>query len=221
MNTDIEAPTPSLLAMSIAEVIAATDAVAKTGRNNHQGYAYATEADLIQTVRAEMASRGLVMLATHEEVTELRQGLYQVAVTWTLIHAPSGQSLTIMSHGHGQDKQDKAVYKARTGAMKYALRNTFLLPTYDDPEKDQAVQQQRRAKQWLELVKEMSGTYNLNREAVELALRRTCKGKDPASLELDRIRKGIVDIAEGVEGKLFDHYRAVLAKDEQAGGCND
>ena len=36
--------------------------------------------------------------------------------------------------GEGLDRGDKAGYKAYTGAVKYFLANTFLVPTGDDPE---------------------------------------------------------------------------------------
>jgi hypothetical protein len=39
--------------------------------------------------------------------------------------------------GEGQDAGDKAVYKAMTGALKYCLLKTFLIPTGDDPERDE------------------------------------------------------------------------------------
>jgi hypothetical protein len=38
--------------------------------------------------------------------------------------------------GEGQDRGDKAFYKADTGARKYALANLFNLATDDDPETD-------------------------------------------------------------------------------------
>lgn len=42
--------------------------------------------------------------------------------------------LTIASYGEGRDRGDKAPYKALTGALKYALIQTFLIATGDDPE---------------------------------------------------------------------------------------
>jgi hypothetical protein len=38
--------------------------------------------------------------------------------------------------GQGLDSGDKAPYKAMTGALKYALLQSFLLATGDDPEAD-------------------------------------------------------------------------------------
>src|SRR5574340_328981 len=48
--------------------------------------------------------------------------------------------------GEGQDRGDKATYKAMTGATKYALLKLFLIPTGDDPEKDEDEQPTPRAR---------------------------------------------------------------------------
>jgi len=40
--------------------------------------------------------------------------------------------------GEGLDAGDKAPYKAMTGALKYALLQSFLLATGDDPEEERA-----------------------------------------------------------------------------------
>ncbi|HEY9779176.1 MAG TPA: hypothetical protein V6D09_03410 [Leptolyngbyaceae cyanobacterium] len=40
-----------------------------------------------------------------------------------------------MSHKDGRITGDKAIYKCVTGAIKYAVRAMFLLPSEDDPER--------------------------------------------------------------------------------------
>lgn len=42
--------------------------------------------------------------------------------------------------GEGMDTGDKAIYKAITGAQKYVLMKTFLIPTGDDPELEELPQ---------------------------------------------------------------------------------
>ena len=46
----------------------------------------------------------------------------------------SGEEITARVAGEGLDMGDKASYKAMTGALKYALLQSFLLATGDDPE---------------------------------------------------------------------------------------
>lgn len=64
-----------------------------------------------------------------------------------------------ISIGEGIDRGDKAIYKARTGAIKYYLADTFLVATGEEPENDSddiALKLQSKAKQtpkqkaWLE-----------------------------------------------------------------------
>ena len=41
--------------------------------------------------------------------------------------------------GSGQDAGDKGIFKAISGAQKYALMKAFMIPTGDDPEQDAGV----------------------------------------------------------------------------------
>jgi hypothetical protein len=54
--------------------------------------------------------------------------------TYRLVHKDGG-SLTVQVAGCGTDSQDKAAYKAMTGAWKYAMKQVFCIPTGDDAEK--------------------------------------------------------------------------------------
>jgi hypothetical protein len=54
------------------------------------------------------------------------------------VDARSGEELTVRVAGEGADQGDKAPYKAMTGALKYALLQSFLLATGDDPEDERA-----------------------------------------------------------------------------------
>ena len=60
-----------------------------------------------------------------------------LVVEFTFIDAETGETESFTVVGEGQDSGDKAVYKALTGATKYALMKTFLIPTGDDPERDE------------------------------------------------------------------------------------
>lgn len=60
--------------------------------------------------------------------------LTTVKIQATFIDAESGEQLSVVYVGDGSDAEDKGVYKAITGAQKYALMKTFLAVTDDDPE---------------------------------------------------------------------------------------
>ena len=62
-----------------------------------------------------------------------RQWLTVIHAVYRLCHT-SGQWMDVQSVGCGIDGEDKGVPKAMTGALKYAIRQAFLIPTGDDPE---------------------------------------------------------------------------------------
>jgi hypothetical protein len=130
------------LIRKMAEVMAEVDRVPKTGRNAFHGYDYATESDIVDAVRQGLAQRAVMMIPTIAQ-TEWRdmpqrqggtQRLCTLTVRFTFLDGDSGEELSFEVLGEGQDIGDKATYKAFTGATKYALLKTFLIPTGDDPE---------------------------------------------------------------------------------------
>lgn len=132
---------PSLV-QKLANVLGNSERVAKNGFNKFHNYAYATEADISASVRTEMAKQGLMMIPTVEniewQVVETNGGkkekLCTVSWLFTMLDADSDAKIEFRNVGQGQDSGDKAFYKAATGALKYALKMLFLIPTGDDPE---------------------------------------------------------------------------------------
>jgi hypothetical protein len=57
-------------------------------------------------------------------------------MTYTFMDVDTAEEITVKVAGEGLDPGDKAPYKAMTGALKYALLQSFLLATGDDPEED-------------------------------------------------------------------------------------
>lgn len=145
--------TPRSLVRKLSEVMAAVSHVPKTGRNNFHNYDYATEADITAAVRQEMAKRSVMLVPSVDacdflEVTTnggKKERLCTMRMTFTAHDGESGEEIRFVSVGQGQDASDKAAYKAATGATKYALLKLFLIPTGDDPEKDEPQQQKPKA----------------------------------------------------------------------------
>lgn len=132
----------STLHKKLAEVLTAVGYIEKAGTNQSQGYKYVMAAQVADKVRDEFAKRNLTMLPSNIEVVESgltpsqKQVLSTLRVTWTITDADSGATISFQSVGSGSDSTDKAVYKAMTGALKYALLLGFLIPTGDDPENE-------------------------------------------------------------------------------------
>ena len=62
--------------------------------------------------------------------------MVEVTLDYEFIDGDSDEILSVPSYGEGRDGGDKAPYKALTGALKYALIQTFLIATGDDPEEE-------------------------------------------------------------------------------------
>ena len=113
----------------------------RTGKLN---YAYAGEAALIAALRPAMVAHGVYMHPL--KVVSLVQDTYTTSrgstmnrtvinAIYRFTHADSGTSIDVFAIGEGADIGDKSANKASTGAFKYALRQTFMIETGDDPDK--------------------------------------------------------------------------------------
>lgn len=134
---------PRSLVRKLAEIMAAVERVPKRGRNEFHRYDYATEADIVQVVRNEMATRQVMLIPSvqnherHEITTkknERADPLTVLHMLFTLMDGETGETIQMPWIGVGQDGGDKGVYKAMTGGEKYLLMKLFLMPTGDDPE---------------------------------------------------------------------------------------
>lgn len=136
-------PDPTNLAEAVCAVMADVANVDKSGKNAFHGYEYASEADLLRALRPAMTKHGLALIPVATKMERIagpptgkgkEQWITSVAVTYRLMHGPSKESCDVQVPGCGIDGEDKGAYKAMTGALKYALRQTFLVPTGDDPD---------------------------------------------------------------------------------------
>ena len=119
----------------------------KGGRNEYDKYSYAKLEDWHRAVMPALLENGLVLSISSEEIRNLEprttkkgstEHVVEVVCKARLYHT-SGQWLEIGGVGQGQDRADKAVYKALTGCAKYLYAQMFALPTTDDPESDETV----------------------------------------------------------------------------------
>ena len=122
--------------------------IAETGKNTYQRYSYATALDILEPVKRTCNELGLFIYLDVTE-SEIEPGKARCTVKLTAVDCETGESLSINSCGYSEDWSykenratgDKAIYKAITGATKYAVREMFLLGSTDDPEKEEMKQQ--------------------------------------------------------------------------------
>jgi hypothetical protein len=142
---DALGPTPPVqlnLRQKLAEVRRRIGYVQKRGFNERNNYSYVTAADLAGAVGDILAELGVVIVPSLESIVyeparsngaEVARAA-QVVMAYTFADVDSGEEITAKVAGQGLDSGDKAPYKAMTGALKYALLQSFLLATGDDPE---------------------------------------------------------------------------------------
>jgi hypothetical protein len=120
--------------------------VQKRGHNERKNYSYVTAADIAGAVGDILAELGVVVVPRLESISHepARTGrsevehVARVVMAYTFMDVDTTEEITVKVAGEGLDAGDKAPYKAMTGALKYALLQSFLLATGDDPEDERA-----------------------------------------------------------------------------------
>lgn len=129
------------LITKLVSIMGDVQRIPKNGHNAHHNYDYALESDIKEVTREELASRGLLLVSNEKSRSESTiqtkngtQRMVSLEIEFTIFDKDSKETIVFTGFGEGQDSGDKAVYKAKTGALKYALTSLFLIPTGDDPE---------------------------------------------------------------------------------------
>lgn len=134
------------LAGKLVSVMSELGPIQKTGWNNFHRYHYLKEDDIVNAVRPLLTKHGVAIIPNvlEEHVSERptakggSEVLSRLRVEYTFVDIESGEQLPVVSVGHGSDPGDKAAYKALTGALKYALRQLFMISEGgEDPEADE------------------------------------------------------------------------------------
>lgn len=137
------------LAKKMISIMDDVSYIQKAGYNKFQNYRYAKESDIAAAFANAMKKHNVFMFTSilnrectaYQTEKQVKTGektfLVTVKLQVTFVDAESGERFTVVFFGDGSDKGDKAVYKAITGAQKYALMKTFLCETGDDPERDE------------------------------------------------------------------------------------
>jgi ERF superfamily len=136
---------PIPLVDKIAQAFEAVGKLPRAGTNRTRHYKYPRATDVFEAVRAHLFKRGILMCPTEgtpeyvtigpsnggEQITECR-----LQVTYTVRDALEKLEPMVVN-GVGRDVEDKALYKAQTGAQKALLKRFGLIAEEtDDPEWD-------------------------------------------------------------------------------------
>ncbi len=131
------------LVAKMATVMDDIEELEKKGFNEFYKYSYARAEDIFAMVRKHLSKQKIMAFSNIESMetreVETKKGVSiqaDVDLSITFIDGDSGASITVFYMGSGIDNGDKYLYKAYTGALKYALKDTFLMSAGDDVEED-------------------------------------------------------------------------------------
>ena len=128
---------------AIADIMREGYAVTKDKKNSQQGFMYRGIDDVMNTFQPLMASRGIFVvpevLDMAREERQTKNGtnlLYSVLTVKYTFYASDGSNVSAVVIGEGMDSGDKASNKALAVAMKYAMFQTFCIPTEEMQDPD-------------------------------------------------------------------------------------
>ena len=133
---------------ALSKVAAEVGAIAKTKRNQQQGYDFRGIDQVYNAVNGPMTKHGVVCTTqvsdVQREERKTSRGGTMTCTTLTLavtFWGADGSSVTTTTIGEGMDSGDKSANKAMSAALKYAMFQTLLIPTeqmvdseHDSPE---------------------------------------------------------------------------------------
>jgi len=134
-----------LIYQKMADIMSDMGAIEKDRKNIQQGYSFRGIDDVYNFVQPIMAKHRVVMLCTMiEDRSEERPSksggvlLYRILKLRYHFMAEDGSMVATEVIGEGMDSGDKASNKALSVGQKYAILQTFLIPTEDlkDPENE-------------------------------------------------------------------------------------
>lgn len=146
---DIQSWNVSQIVTALNKVQQTVKRAEKDGVNKHFGYAYVSEEGLVDQCRDAFIENGLLLTPTvsdkefhvehglgdHENMHMVvwQQGFHLAHISGALWPYP------IMVMCEGADSGDKSVWKGLTNAHKHVLLKLLMLPTGEDPEADDSV----------------------------------------------------------------------------------
>lgn len=173
----------------------------KDGKISGSGpnYSYLSEEQITAELHRAFAEVGLTItphsmavVGERDDVTRSGGVLHniRVAATYQFTDPDDKDTVLVQVLGEGSDSGDKAVNKAMTGAYKYALRQSFMISTGDDPDHTASQETVPVAKnnsnQALVIAKQMLGetikAMGLDKEAY-LAIQTEALGRTPKDLK--------------------------------------
>ena len=120
--------------------------IGKTRKNPQQGYSFRGIDDVLNNLQPALIKAKVFvvprMIEVHREEKPTKQGgvltYTTVKAEFDFCSAEDGSKVTAATYGEGMDTSDKSTNKAMSAALKYAIIQTFAIPTEEliDSERD-------------------------------------------------------------------------------------
>lgn len=120
--------------------------IGKTRKNPQQGYNFRGIDDVLNNLQPALIKAKVFvvprMIEVHREEKPTKQGgilnYTTVKCEYDFCSAEDGSKITASTYGEGMDTSDKSTNKAMSAALKYAIIQTFAIPTEEliDSERD-------------------------------------------------------------------------------------
>jgi len=128
---------------AINNVMKEVNEIKPTGFNMNLKYTYTTERDVIQSIRESMVTHGLIIFPIATRSARVQENVkitrFDVEVSYRIQHV-SGEYIDTTVVVGSSDRNDKGSQKAMVSALKYTLKQVFLLTDQDQNKQKQTTQ---------------------------------------------------------------------------------
>ena len=129
-----------MIAKKILNVMEKIGPIVKDKVNEEKGFEYASLANILDKSRSAMIDEKIIMIPLKVEQIVQKGNDIVISMIYRFFDTEPNKNgenefIDVNIAGEGMDKEGWAVYKALSGAYKYAMTQTFAIPTFDDAEK--------------------------------------------------------------------------------------
>lgn len=133
-----------MIAVKILNVMTKIGPIIKDKTNEEKGFDYASIASIISKAREAMIEEKVIIIPFKLNQVVQKGNDVIIDMIYRFYDTEPNEDgkcdfMDVNIPGEGCDKEGWAVYKALSGAYKYAMTQTFAIPTIDDAEKDKYV----------------------------------------------------------------------------------
>lgn len=133
-----------MIAKKILNVMTKIGPIIKDKTNQEKGFDYASIANIIYQAREAMIEEKVIIIPLDLKQVVSKGNDVIIHMVYRFYDTEPNEDgkcdyMDVNVPGEGCDKEGWAVYKALSGAYKYAITQTFAIPTIDDAEKDKYI----------------------------------------------------------------------------------